>query len=763
MIEAIYFGSVTSKAGVVKKLTLDGLRELVKSPVVPEIDSKSFARLSTKDKLAYKDVGGYVFAKSADNTRTHDSILFRTATTLDIDDGRNVDLDKLAALIGYKMFVHTTISSTPVNPRYRVIIPFATPATLEEFANVTDYFVKQAELLKIKVDGCSTVVTQIMFSPTVLQDMQQYYVGEEYNDRVVKPSSILGDSQSVESKVLRRVSEQQNPRTKKGFIGAFCTRYDIHEAIESMLSDVYVEGTMKDSYTYVLGTSQNGLKVYEDSFVYSFHDSDPCSHRLCHSFDLVRIHKFGNLDREAGVDYGNPHAPSFKMMVSFCRDVLKLQPIGSWDFSFLDDDSWVDQLTFNKRGIEGSAHNIDLIFKNDSNLRGIYGYNLFEGRISLVKSAPWRDVPEPSVLREVDFSGLRQYFDFYYGITASGKIEDAMVLNAHDNSFHPVIDYLTPLKWDGIKRVDKVLIDYMGAADNDLTKAVFRKFLLGAINRVFNPGYKFDYMLILVGLRQGEGKSTLGSLLARKWFSDSFLSFTGKESFEQLQGNWFIEIGELAGMRKTEIESIKHFISKRVDRFRPAYGRVIEDYPRQCVFFGTTNEMEFLKDPSGNRRFWPVLCDTKLAKRSIWEAEFIQSIDQIWAEAMHYYREGEGTELDKKLWSEVAAIQRAHVDADVRLGVVESFLDKKINKEYIQANTLSRIALLNKGMPDGTERTHVSALEVWAECFERDKTEVNGRESREINGILRMLGWIPGGVKWVNKYYGSQRVYERPK
>lgn len=758
-MKVIYFSSVTNKQGVAEELTLEDLQQLIENPVIAKINSNDFAKLTTKDKLQYKDVGGYVFGESDDGLRTSQSIVSRTATTLDIDEGANVDLDEVAKLLGFKLFVHTTISSTPMSPRYRVIVPFSQAANIEEFSRTTNYLVKQVEGLGIKVDGCSVLATQIMFKPTVLQDLRYAYVGKSYNEKLVNPSSLLGSTTTVEQQVLKQIRAQQNPRAKKGYIGAFCSKYNVHEAIHELIPDVYMEGSEPNSYSYTRGTSQNGLKIYEDMFTYSYHDSDPTSHRLCHSFDLVRIHMFGQLDRRAGIDYGNPNAPSFAMMVGYCKDVLKLNPIGNWDFSFLKDDSWTSQLTITKKGILGSAANIDLIFKNDDNIKGVLGHNVFEGRESLMRSVPWREIAEPSFLKDVDYAGFRYYFDYYYGITAGGKLEDAMKLAASNNQFHPIRNYLNSVEWDGVPRVDRVLIDYMGAEDSKFNRAAFRKFLLGAINRVFNPGYKFDYVLILVGLRQGEGKSTLASLLARQWFSDSFLSFTGKESFEQLQGSWIIEIGELAGMRKAEVESIKHFITKRVDKFRPAYGRVVEEYPRQCVFFGTTNEMEFLKDTTGNRRFWPVRCNMPKATKSIWEAEFVNSVDQLWAEAMHYYRKGESTELSKELFADAAVAQRDHIDADTRLGIVESFLSIPINKEYEQASALSRVALLRKELPNSYKRTQVSAIEIWCECFERDKADINQRDSRDIAGILRLLGWMPDGVKWVNKFYGSQRTF----
>lgn len=762
MTEAIYYSSVSNREGALVELSDEDLEDMVREPVVADINYRDFIGLTAKMKLPYKDVGGYLFATSSDGTRLRSSLLFRTAITIDIDQGKGLNMQMVSEAIKVRHYIHSTISSSAEEPRYRIIIPFSRPAEIQEFDKAVAGLFKKLEGIGVPIDSCSTVPTQIMFRPTVCRDKQEEYIYYIHAaEGLLKPEATYERVDSNEA-ILRKVREQQNPLNKRGYVGAFCQKYNIHQAITELLSDVYIEGSSHNSYTYTRGTTYDGVKTYENLFAYSHHNSDPAKLRLCHAFDLVRIHKFGSFDVAAKVPYGNPSAPSIALMCAYCNDVLRISPIGNQDYSFLADDSWTVDLTYTKGKLDNTAKNLKLIFNNDNNIHKAFGFNLFDGRMYLNRSTPWRTVPSATTIRDIDYAGVRQYLDLHYGLNASGKVDDAMHLSAWENQFHAVRDYLSRLEWDGTPRVETLLIDYMGTDDTPINRVVMRKFLLGAVNRVFNPGFKFDYALILVGLRQGEGKSSLCSLLGGPWFSDSFLSFSGKESFEQLQGSWIVEIAELSAMNKSEVESVKHYITKCSDKFRPAYGRVVEDFPRQCVFFGTTNDMEFLKDPTGNRRFWPTLCNVKNAKRSIWEAEFAKSIDQIWAEIMVYYKTGESCELPAELNKDMAAVQRSHMASDGRAGVIEEYLDKLIPDKYGNANMYDRGHMLREGYTgEGTIRQHVSVVEVWCECLGLDIKDLDTRKSREIAGIIRAIGWIPGKVRYINKYYGSQRTFER--
>ncbi|MDR0653216.1 MAG: virulence-associated E family protein, partial [Synergistaceae bacterium] len=291
----------------------------------------------------------------------------------------------------------------------------------------------------------------------------------------------------------------------------------------------------------------------------------------------------------------------------------------------------------------------DIFLNHDKALEGIrynklanqiYGYDL-----------PW-ERPHPP-WRDADTAQLVAYVDKRYGAFSARNYELALTKVADDRAFHPIREYLDGLpKWDRMPRLDTLLIDYLGAEDSPYTRAVTRKTLVAAVARILNPGAKHDSILVLNG-KQGVGKSTLFSRLGRQWYSDglSISDMKDKTAPEKLQGYWILELGELAGIKKMDVETVKSFITRTDDKYRPSYGRAVESHPRQCVIVGTTNsDGGFLRDITGNRRFWPVRV-TGEGKYRAWE---LTEIDQIWAEALARYSEGEELYLKGNL-AELAA------------------------------------------------------------------------------------------------------------
>ena len=338
-----------------------------------------------------------------------------------------------------------------------------------------------------------------------------------------------------------------------------------------------------------------------------------------------------------------------------------------------------------------------------------------------------------------------------------------------DRSFHPIRQYLDGLpEWDRTERVDTLLTDYLGAEDNPYTRAVIRKTLCGAIARVMIPGIKFDTMLVLSG-PQGIGKSTIISKLCGEWFNDSLLLSDTKDktAAEKLQGFWILEIGELAGLKKTEIETLRGFISRQNDVFRASFGRRATPHLRQCIFIGTTNaEHGYLRDTTGNRRFFPVKVSGNSEKKP-WQLTQ-NEIDQIWAEALVYYRNNEPLILDAETERYAKNLQREAMETDEREGMVREYLETLLPDNWNEMSLYERRNFLNGSefgevSAKGTvRRQKVCNMEIWCECFGKNKADLKRLDANAISAIMaKMEGWQKSGKKSRFGMYGIVAGYER--
>ncbi len=300
--------------------------------------------------------------------------------------------------------------------------------------------------------------------------------------------------------------------------------------------------------------------------------------------------------------------------------------------------------TTEKGGVRNSIRNCLTVFQYDPLLAGALAYNLLTDRTDLVKPIGCQR-PHGTSMTDTDMKYIRLYLEETYGLTSERKIADAADLAAHQNSYHPVRDYLNGLVWDGTERIRFCLRHFLGAAADTYTCEALKLFLLGAIHRAYRPGCKFEVMLCLVG-GQGAGKSTFFRLLAVRdeWFSDDLRRLDDDNVYRKLQGHWIIEMSEMiATANAKSIEEIKSFLSRQKEVYKIPYETHPADRPRQCVFGGTSNALDFLPlDRSGNRRFLPVLVNPEQAEVHILEDEAASRayISQLWAEAMALYRAG---------------------------------------------------------------------------------------------------------------------------
>ena len=775
--------SVTSKVWKNTKITWSALVQKLSEPVVTTETYKQFMHATKDEQSKIKDVGGFVGGFLTNGRRDKSNVLYRQLIALDIDFSHENLWWDFTMLFDCAAVIHSTHKSCAEKPRHRLIIPLDREVSQEEYQAIAR---KVAGDINIDLFDQSTFdVNRLMFWPSISSDAEYYF---EYQDGpFLEADYILGlyndwhdtsewpttsDSCDI---IMQAIKKQEDPEDKKGIIGLFCRTYTIQEAIAAFLSNVY-EPAGEGRYTYVNGSTAAGLIVYDDKFAYSHHGTDPAGGRLCNAFDLVRIHKFGHLD--TGKEKNEQSKKSFKAMEEFAakdsrtKKHIAEEKLAEAKFEFAEevkpseeqDNSWTSELTVNTKGeYENSANNLNIIFQFDSFLKDAFKLNAFDNKRYVTKTLPWRKIEDMEPLRDVDYSGVRNYIECIYGIVSSQKVDDALALQIEKDKFHPIIEYIKSLQWDGTPRVDTLLIDYFGAEDNVYTRAAIRKMLCAAVARVFHPGTKFDTALILVG-PQATYKSTFVKKLGKSWFSDTFTTVQGKESFEQIQGAWLVEIAELSGLKKAEVETIKHYISKCEDSFRPAYGRTIEIYKRQCVFFGTTNSKDFLRDPTGNRRFLPIDVRPEYVTKNVAEELTDEEVDQIWAEAYEMYKHGESLYMTGEEDTIAKIEQHKHSEQDERKGIIEEYLNTKYPDNWSSMDLYDRRRWLEDPLSQtGTmQKDFVCVAEIWCECLGKEKNDMSRYNTRDINDIMRSLSDWEASTSTKNfSIYGKQKYYRR--
>jgi len=383
--------------------------------------------------------------------------------------------------------------------------------------------------------------------------------------------------------------------------------------------------------------------------------------------------------------------------------------------------------------------NIIVILENDDTLKNIV-YNELRNCIDIIGDVPWKK--ECRGWYNIDFSCFEVYLEQNYGLYSPVKCKDALYayLNS-ERRWHPIKEYLSKLQWDGVERLDSLLIDYLGAEDTHYVRAVTRKTFVAAINRIFSPGTKFDTLLVLCG-PQGIGKSTLFSKCGGEWYSDSMTiaDMRDKTAAEKLQGIWIMELGELAGIKKIDVEVVKSFLSRVNDQYRPSYGQYVENHMRTGIIVGTTNATDgFLRDITGNRRFWTVYVPGNSKKR-IWDMTG-EEVGQIWAEALYRYIDGEKIYLERELEQIAEEKQREAMESDPRQGLIEEYLLE-------------------------TSKDKVCLLEIWCECLGKDRAEMKKSDAYELEGILKRIGdWEVYSGNTTGKTrrgsYGVQKTFVR--
>ncbi len=781
------------------KLTVSALYDKLSTPVRGMETISEYLNLPKGEQDSRKDIGGFVGGRLKAPRRKATNIIDRCIVTLDFDTIPPFGTEKVLKTLdglGYGYCVYSTRKHRAAAPRLRIIVPTDRTMTVDEYDAVSR---KIADAIGIDMaDPTTFEASRLMYWPSCCSDGE--YIFKYADAPLCRVDDVLGSYTDWKDwnerpqvtgafSYQRMAAKQGDPEQKPGIIGAFNRTYDVYRAMDELLPGIYAP-VDNDPYrfTYVNGSTTGGAVVFDGGkFLYSFHATDPCSGRLVNAADMVRLHKFGQMDDDSAPDTPINRLPSYK---AFCEFALSDEAVshkiveerytaGQNEFSGIqaqtpeqqpdasaeeDPNAWLRSLSVTAQGaVKPTIDNVLIILENDPLLKGKFALNKFAGRGEVLGVLPWEADNKRRLWSDTDSNGLYWYMEKRYNITKRGNIDAALDIHASTHAFNDVQDYINRLSWDGTPRLDTLFVEYLGAEDNQYNRAVCRKAFTAAIARAMDPGCKYDNMLILCG-RQGLGKSTLLDKMSRGWFNDSIRTFEGKEASELLQGVWLVEVAELDAFRRTDVARIKQFLSLRADRYRAAYGRNVKELPRCCAFFGTCNQMDFLQDTTGNRRFWPVDVGVVPNVKNVWDDLTDSVIDQLWAEARAYWQLGEQTYLTGEVERQAQEMQEMHREASPKEGLVMDFVAREVPTDWREWSIDRRRdwwAVATHGEVKTGPRDRITAIEIWCELYNGNQRDIKQTDAREINAILAK---IPKLRRVKSPFragpYGMQRGFE---
>ena len=753
-------------------VTWDGILEWVKKPA------------------KRKECGNYIFATLERTTKVHAgadeactdvhrdnrSVSRRSAIlALDIDNPDDgFDLVVESVLDGYTYAMHTTHSSTPSEPRYRLLVAADRDMDPDEYVEATQALA--ARIGKDQFDTGSFQAARFMFKPATRKpEWYDYWIGEgvemEVDDLLVEYDRDLGDIPMPKpGKNKRDPFELEDP------IGAFNRAYEDLDALIDEY-DLPYDKESDDRYSLRGSSAEAGFGPVSGApgLFYSHHAGDPAYGKTCSAFDLVRLHHFGELDEVAKPGTPVNKLPShLEMLAVASRDRLVVGEIFNQmtadfgDFDGEDEDpedhAWRAGLRLTRQGrFDDVVANWDLIREHDPVLNSLY-FNMLSMSPEVRGRLPWREVTSLTrTFDGMDHAELRDYIERRYQFRPSKEQVDHLVVTAASrNRMSPVKDYLDSLVWDGKPRMETCL---PGAADNRYNRLVARKVLTAAVARVYEPGFKWDHTLVLQG-GEGLGKSTWIERLAnvgtveRRTFHYTLGALNSKDTLLAMHMSWLVVADEGHSLRKADNDALKEFLTRTHDVFRMPYDRDTVVHPRQCVIWSTTNDETFLRRQEGNRRFLMVRC---LEKFDI-DAMTPEFVDQIWAEAVMAYQMGEQLYLTDEE-AALASLERdPFLEEDSNAGVIENFLDTKVPDDWWDKSPEVRMQwMADKNLGFETEGEMVQdrtcSRQLWHEALGQRITP-RRVDLLDVVASLRSLGWTSVGTQHFPGY-GTQTVFER--
>lgn len=650
--------------------------------IISEAVSKAVNK--AKSRTARPFFSGSLRQLDGEYRRMKKTVDSRWHLTLDVEGCSTDVLDRMKEL-PLDGFLYSTFRHTAESPRFRLILRTTRAMTPDEFEIVTKEFCEcnfadfQGDWNQW-IDSCSWKTAQAMLGPAGFADSEviQHVLNGDPIDpdeylKLAHERELQKKSEEKSAKATRRaqrshekrgerLESRKDPRTLRGIRGAFNSTYDVRTAISTFLNDVMIpEG---DRYRLADADSDAGIVVFDHSgspaFTFSHHTNHPYSGKAYDAFDTVRLYKFGHLDASAPAGTKDKRLPSWKKMIELCRDDEKVSwPVESSWFQdsppriFAEHEPWMDELYLyedTQWARASEADNIGLILDNDPVLRGAFGLNTMTGEVNVIRDLPWsrpsesdvkKSMQVPYTVSDEDLGNVQRYINRNYVKGRLGIRELSTYIRTASLrfSFSPIQQFIENLPpWDGKPRIETMLQTYLGAPDDALTREASEKFMVGMVNRCYKPGCYFEYTLILHG-PQRMGKSRFLRALGGDFFSDPAIESLGdKDALRILNRSVLIEFAELETFlnSRNSAGKIKGFLSRREDTFRLPYAINPIDLPRHFVCAGTSNDTSYLRDNTGNRRFWCIHLDGHTRFRTMDEEDRLQ----IWAEATALYNSG---------------------------------------------------------------------------------------------------------------------------
>lgn len=750
-------------------ITWGELREWMDNPASTKACGNYVLGKLTRTTVRHKNSDGSLKDPCTNLHRIKTAVEFRGALTLDVDHADTDFLLKCVEDLDFAALIHTTYSSTPEEPRYRLIIPLSRTVSPDEYYTAASAVI---QLLGEKYfDPGSVQHERYMFRPSAKRkrDFQFIVIDRDLADADELLAEFNPDLSDLTPPRASRT--KRDPFALAGTVGAFNRAYANMEDVIAAY-DLPYEDAGTDRWKLVGASAAAGMSLVQPGLVYSHHANDPAYGQTCSAFDLARLHLFGHLDERANPATPVNRLPSTVAMQELATQDTKvvIELVGE-DFNAeleataeaIVSDNWRAGFRLNpKTGRpEDDIVNWDLISENDSVFRNLY-YNELTLAVEIDGDLPWRKVTSGRETFDAgDRASLALHIERTYHLRPSRSyLDDVVSDRSRNRRLNPVRSYLDGLRWDGKPRVETCL---PGVRPTTFTRLAARKSFTAAVARMYDPGVKWDHMLVFYG-PEGLGKSYWTDLISRG-YSAPLGKIGDKDTLLVMQRSWIITADEGHSLRKADFDAQKEFLTRTADVFRAPYEREASVHKRHCVIWGSTNDEVFLRRQEGNRRFLIVKCEDRVDFTALTQ----EYIDQVWAEAVHLYRAGEQLWLSDDEGTLAAANREAFTEEDALTGMIHEYLGTPVPDNWEEMSPLDRQGwLINLGdgftPVGGNTIDQVCSVQIWVEALGRRPGDHKRVDLLDITNALKQLeGWrqLPGRHRVPG--YGPQVVFERIK